>query len=78
MAWKETLKRHYGLAMIAVCILVIATLFTGIKYMGIPQSSLYWLALLLCPLMHFFMMKDMHKGHDEDDRKGHEKKGGCH
>ncbi|MBS3135851.1 DUF2933 domain-containing protein [Candidatus Woesearchaeota archaeon] len=74
--WKEMMSRHHSLIMIFCCILFFALLLLATRVFGIQNSSFYWIALLLCPLMHFFMMKDMHKHDAGEDKKEH--KGGCH
>ena len=62
-------KRNYGLYAIAVAIAVV-----GALALGVPVSTLGFLALVLvCPLMMLFMMRGMHggNGHDakgDDDR----------
>ena len=72
--WREKLKHNHMLLMALACIVPMVILFLAIQYLGLSRSYLYWFLLLLCPLMHLFMMKDMHKGHQ--GKEGEKK--GCH
>jgi hypothetical protein len=43
------------------------------------ERPLFWLLLLLCPAIHLWMMKNMHKSADNDGDKGARKdKRSCH
>lgn len=61
------------LPMVLLCIAVLAGVFFLSR--SDAQGSWYWLLILLCPLAHLWMMRDMH-GHGAV--KGHKRKGGCH
>ena len=53
---------HYW--MIATCLLLIGAGVLAVTTFGVPSGSVIWFGfLLLCPLLHFFMMKGMH--HDQ-------------
>ena len=51
--------------------LVIAGVVVGLGLLGvlaglIPFAQLFWIGLvLICPILMFFMMRDMHGGRDE-------------
>ncbi len=83
MNWQD-LKKNHKYLMILCCVVPILLLFAGIGIFGINSKYLFWFILLLCPLMHLWMMKDMHKGSQEEneDEEGEEgmekKKKGCH
>ena len=63
--------RHNHLLMMVICCVAPLILLIGATYLfGISRSYLYWSILLLCPLMHFFMMKDMHKKEGKSDEGG--------
>jgi len=47
--------------MMLACIAPIVLVLGGIYFLGWNNNYFLWAALLLCPLMHFFMMKDCHK-----------------
>ncbi len=76
-------KKHHHSIMMVLCfiplVLVVISYFNGYK-----QSYLIWLFLLLCPLMHYWMMKEMHKPklteHGVEPRKESSAKGdsSCH
>jgi len=71
--WIEKIKNNHGLMMIACCMAPLALVFAAVYFFGLSKSYLYWTVLLLCPITHYFMMKNMHKEHE--DKKG---KGDCH
>lgn len=62
----KSVKRTKGI-MLVCCLIVMILLIAAAYFFGIGKNYSYWLILLLCPLMQFFMMKDVHKG-----------KGKCH
>lgn len=67
--WIEKIKKNHGLMMGVCCILPIAILFVAVKYFDLNRSYLFWGVLLLCPVLHYFMMKDMHKGKGDKKEK---------
>ena len=69
MAWREWIKQNHGLTMVLCCAAAIL-LLGGAYFFGVSKQYLFWFALILCPVMHIFLMKDMHKS----DTKG----GKCH
>jgi len=71
--WFNKIKKNHGLMMIICCIGPLLLVLAAVYFFGLSKSYLYWLVFLLCPITHFFMMKNMHKEHA--DKKG---KGGCH
>lgn len=83
--WFKKIRQNHLLMMILCCAVPLAIVFGAVYWFGAPRSYLYWLVLLLCPLMHFFMMKDMHKTHgahkehaESANQEKPMKKGGCH
>ena len=70
--WIEKLKYNHALMMIMCCGLPLLLLIGAVYFFGISKNYLFWFILLLCPLMHYFMMKHMH-----DNKKGREDKK-CH
>lgn len=69
MTWKDKLHQHHGVVMMLGCAVPIVIAVIGTYYFGWQQRSyLVWLFLLLCPLMHYWMMKEMHgkDNHSED------------
>jgi len=64
------LKHNHKLMLLICCGVPFAVLLMGVYFFGLNKSYLFWFALLLCPLLHYFMMKDAHKNKKE--------KGGCH
>lgn len=66
----------HGLLMMACCIvpmLLLVAFLPQLKTAAANSTSGFnwtWLIILLCPLMHFFMMKGMHgKGESCHDKK---------
>ena len=56
-------KKHglHGLKMLACCL--IPLFFVGVLYLsGFSGDYTFYVILLMCPLMHFFMMKDHKHG----------------
>lgn len=80
--WWEKIKQNHGLMMVLCCGIPLIVLLIAVYAFGVSRSYLFWFVLLLCPLMHFFMMKDMHKGHaehkEDQGKEGKTKGGGCH
>ena len=77
---KETLKKlshNHALMMLICCGAPLLLLLAAVYLFGLSKNYLFWFALLLCPLMHYFMMKHMHGDKKEGDNKvGEDKK--CH
>ena len=57
----EKIRHNHGLMMLVCCIAPLLILVGAVYLFGISKSYLYWFILLLCPLLHIWMMKDMHK-----------------
>jgi len=88
----EKIKRNHILMMALCCVIPIVALIAAVYLFGLSKIYLTWFVILLCPIMHLFMMRDMHKGHKEEgeegagisrktqDAKSPDKKerGGCH
>ncbi|HMM21500.1 MAG TPA: DUF2933 domain-containing protein [Selenomonadales bacterium] len=53
----------HGLMMVLCCLVPLGLAF-GLKAMGYGTVASY-LAFLMCPLMHIFMMRGMHKRKDQ-------------
>ncbi len=66
------IRHNHGLMMIICCGLPLLLLIGAVYFFGLSKSYLYWFILLLCPLMHYLMMKYMHG----DKKDGEDKK--CH
>lgn len=57
------------------CLLLLGVAFTALHILKIPAGNLLSFGvILLCPLMHIFMMKDMHHGHHAAGEKNEQKK----
>lgn len=65
MSLNEMFSRIKGdhALMMVVCCLVPLLLLGLAWYLGVDRGLVSFGFLLLCPLMHFFLMGDMHKGH---------------
>lgn len=73
------IKHNHMLMMALCCGIPLILLYIAVYFFGIRRSYLYWFIILLCPLMHLWMMKDMHKKHSENGNKKKQKQdGGCH
>lgn len=75
MTWQDKLKNNHGLIMVLCCAIPVVVVVVGTYYFGWQQRSyLVWLFLLLCPLMHYWMMKEMHgKEKNSEDKSSAEK-----
>ena len=56
----QKIRHNHVLLMIICCIVPLALVFMLVYLFGFSRSYLFWVVLLLCPVMHYFMMKDMH------------------
>ncbi len=65
-------KRGHYLMMLICCALPLLLLIAAVSFFDLGKAGLYWLVFLLCPLMHFVMMRKMHENHSD------KKEGGCH
>ena len=77
MKFKELynkIKNNHALMMALCCGIPLLLLFAAVYLFGISKSYLYWFIILLCPLMHIWMINNMHKYSE----KNKEKEGGCH
>ncbi|MFH0714882.1 MAG: DUF2933 domain-containing protein [Candidatus Diapherotrites archaeon] len=57
--------RENHLLMMAVCCIVPVAFAAMLFVLGFRTYAL-WLVILLCPLMHLFMMKDMHSAEKKE------------
>ena len=57
----KKLKSNHSMLMLICCVVPLVLLIIVINFFGLSKSYLSWFILLLCPIMHYFMMKDMHK-----------------
>ncbi|MBR9699328.1 DUF2933 domain-containing protein [Candidatus Woesearchaeota archaeon] len=55
--------------MLICCGIPLILLVVGVYLLGWNDRYLFWWILLLCPLMHFIMMKDMHKKEVKENDK---------
>ncbi len=62
----QKIRHNHGLMMIICCALPLILLIGAVYVFGLSNRYLFWFILLLCPLMHYFMMKDMHKKHSNN------------
>ena len=72
--WIEKIKHNHSLMMIICCVAPLVGVAVAVYYFGLSKSYLFWTVLTLCPLMHYFMMRSMHK----EDVTSKNRKGGCH
>lgn len=55
--------------MLLCCLVPVAIIAAAIVF-GLGQSYLWFAVILLCPIMHLFMMQDMH-GKESKNKKCH-------
>ena len=63
------LKHNHSLMMVICCGVPLIILMIAVNYFSLNNKYLTWSIILLCPAMHFFMMKDMHKKHSDARNK---------
>ncbi len=66
--------KQNSLMMILCCAMPIIILVIVVYFFGLNNKYLSWFIILLCPILHYFMMRDMHK----KDRNENNKKVKCH
>lgn len=71
----EQIKNNTVLMLIICCGMPLIVLLAAIYFFGLNRTYLLWFMLLLCPLMHYLMMKDTHK---DSGNKNKKEKRGCH
>lgn len=64
------LRRNHLFMMVLCCGIPLVLLLLAVYFFGLSKSYLFWFILLLCPLTHYFMMKDMHKDHKKQEENG--------
>lgn len=77
--WYNKIRQRPILMISICCIVPLTLLFVVIYIFGVRSNYLFWLIILLCPLMHFWMMRDMYKkkdvkGENERDKEMSTKK----
>ncbi|AKM83540.1 MAG: hypothetical protein UR17_C0001G0766 [Candidatus Woesebacteria bacterium GW2011_GWF1_31_35] len=56
------MKKNSIIKLLAFFLILILTIFVGIKIFKVPSKNLFFYGIiLLCPLTHFLMMKNGHK-----------------
>ncbi len=66
-------KHRHTLMMVLGCVIPLVLL--GILWVaGVSQNILSFGIILLCPIMHLLMMKNMKHGNDIESKKGNENK----
>jgi Ca2+/Na+ antiporter len=76
MSQKQNNGHNRHLLMILMCCLAMfAALWVLFKD---SSGENIWLLFLLCPLMHFFMMKKMHNHNENQNEDEDEKHHDCH
>ncbi len=59
----QKIKNNHWLVMLLCCAIPIILLMTLASFFKIDNKYLLWSLILLCPIIHYFVMKDMHKNH---------------
>ncbi len=60
----EKIRQNHWLMMIICCGIPLFLLIIFVYIFGLNNKYLFWFILLLCPIMHYFMMRDMRKKHN--------------
>ncbi len=59
----KKIRHNHWLLMIICCAVPLILLIIAIYIFGLSKSYWIWGIILLCPILHYFMMKDIHKKH---------------
>ena len=59
----KKIKENHWLMMLICCAVPLIILVVAVYIFGLSNKYLFWFILLLCPILHYFMMKDMYKKH---------------
>lgn len=65
----DRIRHNHWLMMIICCGIPLILLIILIYVFDLSNKYLFWFVLLLCPIMHYFMMKDMHKNKEDSENK---------
>ena len=69
----------HALIMILCCAVPLIFLLVGVYLFNLDRKYFILFIVLLCTLMHYLLMRDMHKGHSEKGSgKNLNKKESCH
>ncbi len=66
----QKIGHNHSLMMVVCCGTPLILLVIAIYFFGLSKSYLFWFILLICPIMHFWMMGDMHKEHLKKEENG--------
>jgi len=69
----DKIKKNHWLMMALCCI--VPLIIAGVLYYFNFKTYALLAIMLLCPIMHYFMMRDMHKNHQNKNLKNKES---CH
>ncbi len=70
----DKIRHNHWLMMLICCALPLILLIILVYIFGLNNKYLFWFVLLLCPITHYFMMKDMHGKHGDKNREGSEER----
>lgn len=62
--------------LIILCVIIAGAIFYWFFRQGQLGVVLPWALIAVCPIMHLFMMKNMH--HNNESSKDDDKKNSCH
>ncbi|HLD15995.1 MAG TPA: DUF2933 domain-containing protein [Candidatus Nanoarchaeia archaeon] len=71
--WIEKIKHNHLVMMILCCGIPLLVIYSLGYFFDLDRRYTFWSFLVICGLMHYFMMKHMH-----GDHKDKKEKGGCH
>ena len=57
----KKIRHNHSLMMVLCCAVPLVLLVIAVSFLGLSSSYVFWFLFLLCPLLHYIMMKDMHK-----------------
>jgi hypothetical protein len=60
MTVANKLVSNHFIIMIVSCVVPLVLILSIVNFVDVEKSGLFWLFILLCPLMHLFMMRKHH------------------
>jgi len=64
----QKIKNNHWLVMLLCCAIPIILLMALVSFFKIDNKYLVWSFILLCLIIHYFMMKSMHNNHKHTNK----------
>jgi len=64
----DKIKKNHWLMMFICCATPLIMLVIAVYLFDLDNKYLFWFILLLCPILHYFLMRDMHKNKEKNKK----------